>query len=152
MRYCLQPDNYTCGPVAIINLLKWLGVRATLKGDLAPMKELTWCTSEEGSEDTFIERLAKLYSSAHGCTFQKRKNPSIKTVRNHLRKGGSIIWLYDVRGEFVAHYTFIYGWNESYYKIANGLRSKQVTHDFPNKRTFNSLYNTNTIGYFIGRK
>ena len=46
--YVKQKDSHSCGPISIINALKWLGIKATL--DLLPKLKEKCKTSEKGTE------------------------------------------------------------------------------------------------------
>lgn len=54
MRYCKQKLKYECGPIAILNLMKWLGLRVTYKKDMPSIKMM--CKYKKGVYNEDITR------------------------------------------------------------------------------------------------
>lgn len=89
IRYVKQRDSYSCGPVAIINILKWLGVeKVTYK--LLPFAQIICNCSTDGTHDIDIEKAMKYLE----ITKKRKISPSIKEVDKHLISGGIILISY----------------------------------------------------------
>lgn len=102
MKYVKQPDGYSCGPVAIINVLKWLGRPATL-ADL-PKIQRRCRTDKSGTHDTYLT--LGLVKSIKGYGTWEGAGPNIRVLRNHLKAGGVAIigYFYHIRGKEHGHY------------------------------------------------
>jgi peptidase C39-like protein len=102
MKYIKQPDNYSCGPTAVINILKWLGKSASL-ADLPKIKRLCG-TDITGTHDTYLT--LGLVKSIRGIGTWEGAAPNIRNLRSHLKSGGAAIigYFYYIRGEEHGHY------------------------------------------------
>jgi len=93
-RYVRQRDFTSCGPVALINILKWLGCDITYNGYIDIARLL--CKHEPGvdggTEDKDMGRALKKLK----IKFFKRKNPSLAQLDRHLDKGGIVLLDYCV--------------------------------------------------------
>jgi len=104
MRYIKQKDTYSCGPVALINALKWAGFKYTYK-DLKRFQRLCKCTYPNGCSwndfTSAIRSMSKLMTTT-------RKNwPGILDINNHLREGGIIVLSYRLDPLDNSHYLLI---------------------------------------------
>lgn len=148
MRYCVQRDNYSCGPVAIINASKWCGVNFTLNDLKAIRKKCK--TDYEGTQDDNFEKAIRHYLSDI-LIIKRRVNFKYRDVKKHLRNGGAVIVShYEVShtkktSELDMHYSFWYGLSRyiigvNYYKMEFPItrrmyyRVKPDTCYFLNKR------------------
>lgn len=108
-RYVTQPSLMSCGPVAIINALKWAGFPATLKNDYKWLAEVLDCEDESGCVHPDVDRClrdeGKNLFTVHGVPC-----PSIKEIEAHLRKEDravliSCIWRNKKNSEEALHAT-----------------------------------------------
>ncbi len=60
IRYCLQRDNHSCGPVAVVNILKCLGYKATYK-QVDELRELLLTCNKYGTEEEYILLYLRFY-------------------------------------------------------------------------------------------
>jgi hypothetical protein len=51
MKFVKQTNSYSCAPIGIINALRWLGVKATKKKDLARLVKKCKTTKADGTDD-----------------------------------------------------------------------------------------------------
>jgi hypothetical protein len=58
-RYLGQRDSFRCGPIAIINIMKWAGYYCTEKKDLKRIAKQLKTTRCNGTSDTPIDKLLK---------------------------------------------------------------------------------------------
>lgn len=93
MRYITQPNDYTCAPVAIINLSKWAGKRATRKH----VRETSrWCktTKEYGSH---IKHYGRVLRNLSGIKVRTRNKTSVEDIDRELLKGNAVVIRYAAR-------------------------------------------------------
>jgi len=69
MRYCKQRDRYSCGAIALINIDKHFGQRATYK-DLLWYQHLIDCTCPDG---TYTRDISKVLGRARRRTWARAK-------------------------------------------------------------------------------
>ena len=55
-RFLRQPDSFSCGPVALLNLDKWRGIKVTAK-NLPQYKRLCKCSTEVGTYPSQLDRV-----------------------------------------------------------------------------------------------
>jgi len=94
--YVKQHDNYSCGPVAIINLCKWAGKNVSYKNDFAKITKMCKCKSPNG---TFPENFNKcLRKCLKKCTkIQEVIKPSMKQINKHLLCNQALVLRYEVK-------------------------------------------------------
>lgn len=111
-RYVKQRDRYSCGPVAIINALKWAGYPASYDS-IKYLRRLCKCKPYSYEEDWTGTRsgdfTAAIIKAGHAKAFycQYALQPSVETVRAHLDSGGAVVVLV-LMGED-AHYALFVG-------------------------------------------
>lgn len=90
-KYVKQFDDFSCGPIAIINVLKFLGMPTNLK-QLTKYKKACKTTSYHGTfEDDLNEALHRLIGKyAKVNQLEKKK---FTTTRKMLRKGCCAVFL-----------------------------------------------------------
>lgn len=116
-RYVQQRDNFRCGPVAILNALKWSGCRVTSK--LIP----SLCKAVSCIDGTYQSNLGReLVKRGKGNFFTREdKQPTLKNIEKNLRNGGAVLLSYWYRkkkppskcGELEGHNTLIVGVSKS---------------------------------------
>jgi len=119
VRYVKQPrDTYICGPVAVINALKWAGSNTTLK-DLKKVKNV--CEYNLGVKSGDVSRALRKLGRPY-LKFICRRYATIDKIDEHLDKGGFIILLTSVRkpdGKRRGHYWAISYKHDDLYKAHN---------------------------------
>lgn len=88
IRYVIQKDNINCGPLSILNMLKWCGYNATRKY----LKDLkTYCkTTKYGTENKNISQTLKRYKN---IKFKKINKVDTKILNHYLNNGYAAIIL-----------------------------------------------------------
>ena len=90
IRYLAQPTNSSiCGPVAIINLLKFFNFHVTKKS-LTFIKYKCNYTNGNGTDESSLSKAIKEFKF---LKFFIRKSQKIKLINKHLSKGAAILML-----------------------------------------------------------
>lgn len=89
-RYIRQRDNYSCGPVALLNALKWAGAtRGTSYATLPSWRDTCRTTRREGTRFTDLFRAARMLPLLGA----RKAKPRVRLadIDAHLRHGGAVI-------------------------------------------------------------
>jgi len=101
IRYIRQRDQFSCGPVAIINTLKFLGCNITYK-DLPLVQNLCKCKSPDGTNPENLEKALSML----GICFERKIKPSLKDIDGHIKSRGAILLNYCIS---MGHYSLCVG-------------------------------------------
>lgn len=110
IRYIKQPDNYGCGPTAILNTLKWAGYRVTLKKHYRAL--VIKCRSKDPDGNEFSGTTVYDFENVLKYVGQKifdikfLLRPKIKRIKKELKKGNAVILLH-LNPDHTSHYTLI---------------------------------------------
>ena len=128
IRYTKQYDHYSCGPVAIINALKWAGYSASLKKDKPRILKISKCKPPKG---TSVFNLNKAILRCLELDLEYDDCPDLRTLRAHLRtrQGAAILrykWWSKKRKCWQGHYFLTTGLTSSgkYYYVINMFTGK----------------------------
>lgn len=92
MRYVKQRDEYSCGPLSILNLCKWAGIHYSYDSEFYRwIKKGCGCCPGYGSEDHKIEAVLRKLANRYGWAVRKRKDVSIGTIKEELGKGNAVL-------------------------------------------------------------
>lgn len=117
MRYVKQRDHYSCGPVAIMNVLKWVGVRFNYQERIKVLQEACDCVPTRGTRHAAFDRALRLAAKLVTADVRIRRvhRPKLSQIEEHLRSGGAVVlnyrWKTDEKG-FSRHFmllTKVYG-------------------------------------------
>lgn len=88
-RYVRQRDNYSCGPVAMLNAMKWAGATWLRYVDLPSFRSLCRTDRRRGTSFTGMVRAAR-HMPVLGA---RRAKPKVKLadIDAHLGHGGAVI-------------------------------------------------------------
>jgi hypothetical protein len=117
-RYVQQRDEFRCGPVAILNALKWSGRSVTAKLIPRLCKEVS--CSQSGTQPLNFT-LGLIRRGKKSFTVRRDNHPSLANIENRLRNGGAVILVYWYHKEkktrksreFEGHLTLITGVSKS---------------------------------------
>lgn len=113
-----QRNLFSCGPVAILNALKWAGRGATYDSHYGLL--VRECkTDVEGTHDKDLRKTLRKYG------FKFKKTRLLQDIKDHLEDGGAMILSHlDSDGEW--HYSFWYAHRFNRYHGANIDMSKDL--------------------------
>lgn len=122
IRYIGQRDQYSCGPLAILNILKWAGYDITSK--YLPNLRRYCKTDENGTDTKNISKVLERYSK---LKVECVPFITIKNLHNHIENGGAAIievsWFDEIKKQTTGHYYIIVGMfkysNTTSYKVIN---------------------------------
>src|SRR3990167_4439791 len=109
-RYVRQTDTFTCGPVAILNALKWSGCDCIKSKHLRKIIEHSRCKfKHNGTFSYYLDQSLRHFGKRR---FRVRFSfyPSLNSIENHLRKSGGSIIIADLfvkGGRRFGHYSLI---------------------------------------------
>ncbi len=112
-RYIKQRDKYRCGPVAILNSLKWAGVAASYSEHTDCLTELAVCGPPprgtcHGTFDRALRVAGKGFYSV-----RRVFRPYLGEIEDHLRGGGAIVhsyaWKIDKEDRWGRHFQLLVG-------------------------------------------
>ena len=125
-RYMKQRDQYSCGPVAIMNTLKWSGFKFSYEDQIEHFQSLCGCTSSEGTFHAPFDKALRIASKELGGFNVKRiYYPKLWQIEKHLEAGGVIVLSYswEVDEDYSRHFSLITG-------ISSSRRSFLMVNDF----------------------
>ncbi len=125
-RFIKQKDGFRCGPVAIINALKWHGEPATYK-DIKVVSKILKCKRSGTHTDNVDRVVKKLFNVS-------RDKPLLKDLNSHLDNEGAILIQFRWPNTKTSHYTLITKRKGQCYHFIN-LYNDQ-THSVIKKSTF----------------
>jgi len=143
-RYLKQRDQSSCGPVAVINALKWAGLRVTEKTHKKKIQQLTQCNPYgrgfRGSHPYDVNHALSCYNSIKIQRVRKDVWTTLSEINEHLDKGGSILMRYFLANN--GHYTLCVGRTPKTYRFVNDSWNKTVI-DRSQKRVKEMLSTSN---------
>ncbi len=97
-RYVKQRDQFSCGPVAIINILKWSGERFDCQDIIGPIQKLCKCSNPTGTNHPNFDKALRATTKMLGGFHVRRVyKPKLPEVEKHLREGGVVALNYSWR-------------------------------------------------------
>ena len=129
-----QRDKFRCGPVAILNALRWAGVDIPYD-EIHFIGELCIVTSPDGSTHGSFDKALRKMGDNH-FTVRKVMKPSLFEIEEHLRLGGALVlnyrwrrdWIMDPKKRTSRHYSLIIGISDSgrTFYVVNGRRKRKA--------------------------
>lgn len=129
VRYVKQRDHYSCGPVAIMNILKWVGVKFNYRDRIEVLQEACKCSPPRGTKHAAFDKALRLVAELLPVDICVRRvhRPKLCQIEEHLRSGGAVVlnyrWEADEEG-FSRHFmllTKVYG-DGKYFLTVNDNR------------------------------
>lgn len=105
MRYCGQRNQFSCGPIAILNILKTFRKNISYKSHYKTLFKQTGC-DKNGTFDNGLENCLKKQKLCYSIVRQ----PTIHDINDALKKGPIIFGYYDPNHE--GHYAVITEYRE----------------------------------------
>lgn len=135
IRYVRQKDEYSCGVIAIINIMKWGGEKISARVHRKKLIKACKCTRDSGvwewdlSNVLFELKKIVVDHIAVGASIK------LKDINKHIDHGGAIIIKYV--SEYGGHYTVCVKRNKRGYFLIND--SKEKTISFKSKKTLKNM-------------
>lgn len=118
MRFLKQKDQFSCGPLALVNALKWCGRKSSLK----ELKTTLQTTRTQGTSHRVLSStICKVFNT------HKISSPTTESIENHLSTYGSLLLQYEWTKSKKGHIVLIIGQTNHYYYVVNYLFSKTVS-------------------------
>lgn len=130
MRYIKQRDNYSCGPVALANAMKWAGSKDSASALRKHFIPICNCTPEDGGTRPWD--LHSALETIDIISFDKIEYPSLQDLDDHLDGGGIV--LLRVRYEDGGHYFLCTRRTPQMYEVIN-RKSDHKTKALVSRRT-----------------
>lgn len=93
-RWIRQTDGYSCGPVALANILKWSGIQCNWSEDRRDFQELCRTNREFGTETAALTRALRTWGSE--LIIVKRQRWKLAQVISHVEGRGACIFDFTV--------------------------------------------------------
>ena len=97
-RYIKQRDKFRCGPVVILNALKWAGVDVSYDESIDHLSNLCRCRRPRGTNHKNFDRAIREAGKGIFRT-QLVRHPTIGKIEEHLQDGGALAFNYHWRRE-----------------------------------------------------
>lgn len=128
IRYTRQYNQVECGPVAVLNALKWVGGAWTYKKHIAFIKAYCEYDTISGTHMRDVRRALKHFV---GKAVRSRVEPilHLDQIKNHIAKGGAIILLYRTSPDSF-HFSFVVEHHEKKGKLLwvnNTMQRPKIT-------------------------
>lgn len=141
VRYVKQRDKYSCGPVAIMNVLKWVGVKFTYNTRIKVLQEICNCIPIRGTKHAAFDKAFRRTMELLPIDIRVRRvhRPKLKQIEDHLRSKGIVILNYRWQSKGVKgisrHFmllTKIYGTGK-YFLVVNDYSDGPAAHTIHRK-------------------
>lgn len=99
MRYLKQQDRFRCGPVALLNALKWQGLRVSSSG-LGDLCELVQCRDS----GTYVNRFHRV---AKQLGYRWMQHPNVRKIDKALKTGNAVLMFRAGKGQANGHFSLV---------------------------------------------
>lgn len=130
MQYIKQTDDYSCASIAILNALKWIGLKVSKKKDFDRISILASVYPEYGACNQQDFETTLLYESRNKLKIKKIFKPTLKKIIQHLEKDlnkHSAIIKFVERDEKFGHFAFIETYKRDQFKIVNFTQGEKIS-------------------------
>jgi len=95
-RYVKQRDEYSCAPVALLNLCKWAGVSCAYDSERYRwIKTRCNCKPFHGSPDPFIYATLLALAREYNWAVRFRKDVTVAQIKVELEKGNAVLCCFE---------------------------------------------------------
>lgn len=135
--YIKQRDNFRCGPVLVLNTLRWAGLDVPYNY-VYDLTEKCECTVPEGTQFTEFNRT--LREEAEGILdITMVRRPSITRIEEHLHNGGAVAVNFKTGSRFrERHYALLTDVSAGgkYFGVVNGFSNRPAYTRMSRERLF----------------
>lgn len=125
MTYLSQRDKFRCGPVAIINALRWAGEDCDYKGNIQRFSQQCQCEAGSGTRHRTFERTLRKVGKRI-FEVELVREPSYASMERSLKAGKALIW--NFQHERGRHYALIVAATDKTIVIANYKQGVALSH------------------------
>ena len=132
MRFLRQRDQYSCGPVSVINALKWAGLPLSYRKHYKKIKKK--CKTDKGW-GTYTHNITKTLGGFKEIWFETVPLITYRQLKDHLMNGGAAIleyWYREDDGSYDGHYAFVYMTHDLEFVVVNDMWTETVKRVEPN--------------------
>lgn len=107
-RYCKQRDWFRCGPLAILNALKWAGHKVTYNDMMSKLtKQTNTYPRNHPNYGTSSGKLTEILRE-YGFIVSRRKKMPLKELKEYVKSGGAAIvaWYWGKKSPW-GHYALL---------------------------------------------
>ena len=127
-RYIKQKDDFSCGPVALLNVRLWAGQQITYKQNYEECKIMCKC-SEEGTQRSHFQR-ALNYFALNSYNVYSNSHLNIQDLTNHINADGAAVLLHYFPGAWYSHFCLVIGKKDDDWIVINDDK-KQLRQKLP---------------------
>jgi len=121
VRYLRQKDGYSCGPIALMNAIKWSG-RKALYTDLKKFQRLCECTARRGCDRiSLCKTLRKFFINVKQTIIPKKRDI------DQWLKLGNVVLLQYYWAKNRSHFALIVEKTDKTYRCINIYKGKTIT-------------------------
>lgn len=140
-RWIKQRDLHSCGPVALMNLQKWIGHPVTYASDFHYWKKKCKCNHDGSPLDAFVNSLY----SIKDIKISPRSIPSLETIDSALQQGKAVVMKSAFMGkkELDGHYFLVTERSPRHFFCVN----TNFQHEWVSKASFKAQWLQNYLYY-----
>lgn len=116
-RYCRQRDKFRCGPIALLNTMKWVGLPNVTYQDVFRISKMCGCTPPWGTEPSKLTTAARQLFGTE-CVIRSGR-VTYRQLKEHLSGGGVAILCYFDKQIKHGHSIFIYRVSDYFFWTVN---------------------------------
>jgi hypothetical protein len=131
IRYIRQYDNFRCGPIAALNLMKWLGRSVSYSKDIKKYTKVCKCDSD-GTYDEDLIKALRMASKGEYSVSGLRTFRTLSSIERHIDDDGAIILshrAWDERDQDFLHFSLLVP-DEEYYGYTTWINSFALDHPY----------------------
>ena len=93
-RWIKQTDTYSCGPIALANILKWAGIQSNWSEDRDDFRKLCRTNAQFGTQPANLTRALRTWGSQ--LIIVKRSRWKLAEIIDHVEGRGAVIFDFTV--------------------------------------------------------
>ena len=135
IRYCKQRDNYSCGPIAILNAIKWTESE-WFTYRMLPAIQWVCKTDKNGTYDEHFNFALKYFEQLGYFKVVKARNTYLTRIQEHLKNGGAMIAAYqESKCDREWHYAMFLSDMDGQWTVINHSNGKELFTEYQVSRS-----------------
>lgn len=121
IKYCKQLNKTDCGPIAVINALKWAGLKVSIGKNYKDIRQSCYWVPRDGTDAIDMRGCLDRFD---GVATNQIWRYTLKSLDQSLDNGKALILLYTLfaRGQDRGHFIFIHGRDKGGYFVYNDFK------------------------------